>query len=286
MMAGKTAGIIVIGDEILKGHTRDTNSSFLLAQLWSLGVKVGKVSMISDDIEQIAQEVKDFSKNYSFVFTSGGIGPTHDDVTISGVAKAFEEPLKRHPEMSDVLQKLCALDKTVVNDSVLKMALLPESARLLFHSEGQNNAEVNFPLITVHNVFIFPGIPEYLERSFTRFSHMFNAPETKFYLYKLYVSVGESEIADALTNVDSNFKEYLHLGSYPCVDEKSYKVKVTLESEEVAKVEAAYNLLIKELPNGSILRVKKFSPNSRDAYQEVFKPGCRAGRFNSITEGE
>lgn len=283
----KTVGIIIVGDEILKGHTRDTNSSFLLSQLWSLGVKVAKVSTVPDDIDRIAEEVGQFSSQFSIVLTSGGIGPTHDDVTISGIAKAFNESLERSREMVDVLQKLCDTENTVVNDSILKMAMLPTSATLKFPTQnGSEEDKVSFPLINIHNVYVFPGIPEYLEASFNKFRHLFHAPDCKVYLYKLYVSVDESKIAKALSEVDSAFSENMHLGSYPCVDENNYKVKVTLESSNLSTLEAAYDLLVRQLPTGSILYVKKFSENSREMYQAVFKPGHRPGRLNSITDGK
>ena len=286
-MASKTAGIVIIGDEILKGHTRDTNSSFLLSQLWSLGVKVQKVSTISDDIDQIAEEIKFFSSKFSVVITSGGIGPTHDDVTISGIAKAFDEDLECNSDMVHILQKLCASENVTLNESLMKMAMLPKSATLKFsYPENDDKSQVTFPLINIHNVYVFPGIPEYLEKSFTKFSHLFHAPDCKVYLYKLYVSVDESEIAKALTEVDSTFCENVHLGSYPCVDESNYKVKLTLESGDLKTLEAAYEHLVKQLPPGSVLYAKKYSANSRDMYQEVFKPGQRAGRLNSVTDGK
>ena len=285
-MATKTAGIIIIGDEILKGHTRDTNSAFLLSKLWSLGVRVEKVSTIPDEVNSIAEEVKQFSAKYDIVITSGGIGPTHDDVTISGIAQAIGEELENNEQMKNILEKLCASEETIVNESILKMAMLPKSMLLRFPNDAGKNDKVHFPLMNVHNIYIFPGIPEYLERSFLKFSYLFHVPESTFFLYKLYISVDESHIANALTEVDRKFTEDLHLGSYPFVNEKNYRVKVTLESGNEETIEKAYELLIQRLPTGSVLYVKKYSPNSREAYKEVFKPGHRVDRLTSVTEGE
>ena len=285
-MATKTAGIIIIGDEILKGHTRDTNSAFLLSKLWSLGVRVEKVSTIPDEVKSIAEEIQQFSAKYDIVITSGGIGPTHDDVTISGIAQGIGEELENNEQMKNILEKLCASEETIVNESILKMAMLPKSMLLRFPNDAGKNDKVLFPLMNVRNIYIFPGIPEYLERSFLKFSYLFHVPESTFFLYKLYISVDESQIADALTEVDRNFTEDLHLGSYPFVNEKNYKVKVTLESGSEETIEKAYELLIQRLPTGSVLYVKKYSPNSREAYKEVFKPGHRVDRLTSVTEGE
>jgi len=284
-MAAKVAGIVIIGDEILKGHTRDTNSSFLLSHLWSLGVKVQKVATVSDDIDEIADEIKQFSSKFSIVLTSGGIGPTHDDVTIAGIAKAFGEALEYNSDMADILTKLCEAENMSVNESILKMAMLPKSATLRFpNRDSKENNKVMFPLINIHNIYVFPGVPEYLEKSFMKYSFLFHEPDCKFYLYKLYVSMDESKIAKALTEVDSTFSGSVHLGSYPCVDSKHYKVKLTLESGDLQSLDTAYELLLQHLPPRSVCYVKKYSANSRDMYKEEFRPGHRTGRLNSITD--
>ena len=120
-----SAGIIIVGDEILKGHTKDTNSYFLLRKLWSLGIKVGKVSVLADDVDEIANEVKAFSSRFSLVITTGGIGPTHDDLTMAGIAKAFDEDLVLNEELINLLSSSFDLDaksKVYANSSYLKMA--------------------------------------------------------------------------------------------------------------------------------------------------------------------
>ncbi|CAG0919906.1 unnamed protein product, partial [Notodromas monacha] len=96
-----TAGIIIIGDEVLKGQVRDANSPYFCEKLTKLGVKVCKVSTIADDVDVIADEVRRFSETYTYVFTSGGIGPTHDDRTFESVAKAFDLRLVLHPDLED-----------------------------------------------------------------------------------------------------------------------------------------------------------------------------------------
>ncbi|KAK2715628.1 hypothetical protein QYM36_010263 [Artemia franciscana] len=93
MSSKNTVGTIVISDEILKGQTQDTNSHFLFLRLYKLGVKVGKISTISYDIDEIASEVNDLSQRFQYVITSGGIRPTHDDITLEGIAKAFNKKL-------------------------------------------------------------------------------------------------------------------------------------------------------------------------------------------------
>src|ERR671916_1730532 len=95
----KTAGIIIIGNEVLSGKTQDTNSYFLCVELRQLGVEVQKISTIQDEVALIGQEVAHFSKRFDFVFTTGGVGPTHDDVTVEGIAEGFSVPVVRHPQI-------------------------------------------------------------------------------------------------------------------------------------------------------------------------------------------
>ena len=287
-----TAGIIIIGDEILKGHTKDTNSSFLLSRLWSLGVRVKRLSVISDDVEKIAQEVKNFSSQFHFVFTSGGIGPTHDDVTMSGISQAFDEELKKNEDMVGILEMLTGVqdlnkDDNNANDAILKMANLPKSANLQYGRDPDTDEPIPFPLISVRNVYIFPGIPEYLEKMFLSFEHIFRAKNVKFFLYKVYVSAEESDIASALDITDARFKDRVHLGSYPVVNEPNYKVKLTLESESEEELKEAYISLVDNLPDDTVVSAKKFSPNSRDVYQELIsKPEKICNKFRSRSTSE
>ena len=95
----KTAGIVIIGNEVLSGKTQDTNSHFLCTELRALGVEVRRISVIPDEIELIGREVASFSSAFDFVFTTGGVGPTHDDVTMAGIARGFGVQVIRHPEL-------------------------------------------------------------------------------------------------------------------------------------------------------------------------------------------
>ena len=113
-----TAGIIIIGDEILKGQTLDTNTQFFATNLLDKGIQLKRVVVIPDEIDVIANEVKLFSDNYTFVLTSGGVGPTHDDLTFEGVAKAFDDTTYIHPEIRELLTNYFK----EVNDATLKLA--------------------------------------------------------------------------------------------------------------------------------------------------------------------
>jgi FAD synthetase len=118
-----TAGIIIIGDEILKGQIQDDNTVFLAKELHSCGIKLDRVSIIPDDIDVIAEEIKVFCSRFTYVFTTGGLGPTHDDVTIDGIAKAFNDEIIIHPEMMEVLE----MHHNDLNEATIKMAKVTES---------------------------------------------------------------------------------------------------------------------------------------------------------------
>jgi FAD synthetase len=149
MAQAKTAGIIIIGDEILTGKVQDSNSFFLAKELWSRGINVCRISVIPDLTDEIAREVRFFSETYDYVFTSGGIGPTHDDITIEGISQAFGVKTV----INDTLRKVLEQRHSVLTPAQLKMAEVPERAELL------NDGDMKFPLIKFGNVFIFPGIP-------------------------------------------------------------------------------------------------------------------------------
>jgi FAD synthetase len=230
----KTAGIIVIGNEILSGKTRDENALYLVRELRDLGVDVRKVSVIPDELNLISDEVRIFSKSYDYVFTTGGVGPTHDDLTMEGIAGAFGRILESHPELESVLRQHYG-DELGAN---LRMADIPQGARLV---GGKGSW---FPVIAVENVYIFPGVPEILRRKFDRIKEMFR--DSPFHLREVYLRADEGLIAEVLNKVVAGFPDLL-LGSYPRFDSSKYSVKLTLESKDRACVEQAHSVLLSEL---------------------------------------
>ena len=247
-----TAGIIIIGDEILKGHTKDTNSYFLLKKLWSLGVNVGKVSVISDDVDEIAHEVRKFSSRFSVVITTGGVGPTHDDVTMYGIAKAFGEELVLNEEL---VKLISGAYQHEINSSHLKMARVPSSIKLSYGKDPTGKPSC-FPLISVHNVYIFPGVPQFLEKEFGLLENLLliSNPEKRFFLRKIYLSADETSIASILDEVDEKFKGKVHLGSYPDFCNQEFKVKLTVESGNQSDLEEAWHYLLRRLPKEFVVK--------------------------------
>ena len=239
----KTAGIVIIGNEVLSGKTRDTNSHFFCTELRQLGVEVQKISTIQDDIETIGKEVATFSDRFDYVFTSGGVGPTHDDVTIEGVAHGLGLRVVRHPDIERRMRQRLG---DQVNEARLRMANVPEGATLLA-------TEAPFAaIVKIRNIYIFPGIPRILEERFHAIKETFR--DTPYYLKNVFVRYGEGIIASILNELLVNFPN-LMLGSYPVLDLPEYKVKVTLESKDSDYLEQALRALISSLPPDAVHRV-------------------------------
>ena len=239
----KTAGIVIIGNEVLSGKTRDTNSHFFCTELRQLGVEVQKISTIQDDVQIIGKEVASFSARFDYVFTSGGVGPTHDDVTIEGVAHGLGVKVVRHPDIEGRMRQRLG---DQVNEARLRMANVPEGATLLA-------TEAPFAaIVKIRNIYIFPGIPRILEERFHAIKERFR--DTPYYLKNVYVRYGEGVIASILNELLVNFPN-LMLGSYPVLELPDYKVKVTLESKDANYLEQALRALIASLPADAVHRV-------------------------------
>src|SRR5882672_5436519 len=240
----KTAGIVIIGNEVLSGKTQDINSHFFCTELRQLGVDVQKIATIPDQIELIGQEVAAFSHRFDWVFTSGGVGPTHDDVTIDGIAHGFGLKVIRHPDIERrMLQRLGA----EVNEARLRMANVPEGAELLA-------TEALFaPVVKIHNVFIFPGIPKILQERFHAIKERFR--DAPYFLKIVYVRQGEGVIASLMNDLLLKYPHLL-LGSYPVLDIADYKVKVTLESKDSDYLDQALQSFLLSLPEGAVHRIQ------------------------------
>jgi molybdenum cofactor synthesis domain-containing protein len=239
----KTAGIIIIGDEILSGKVQDSNSFYLASELRKLGVNLRRISVVPDDIEIIGREAAEFSMHYDFVFTSGGVGPTHDDVTMEGIAKGFAVRLVRHPQFEEYFRSKCGGQ---LNDAILKMTEVPEGAEII------DLGNMSFPLVLYRNIFIFPGIPEYLRNKFSLIRERFLT--SAFYLKRLFLNANESDIAEILNTVVAENKE-VSIGSYPVLNNPEYRIIVTIESKSEGPVKKALEELVQKMPD-IIVRVE------------------------------
>ncbi len=241
----KTAGIIIIGNEVLSGKTQDINSTFLCRELRQLGVEVQRVTVIPDDLELIGRTASRFAAQWDLVFTTGGVGPTHDDVTIEGIAHGFGVKAVIEPGLEGRLRARYGAD---LNPARLRMAMVPEGAELL--AAGAMFA----PVIRMRNVYVFAGVPRILQDRFHAIKERFR--EEPFHLRNIYIKDGEGVIAATLNELLERFPDIL-LGSYPVLDNPEYKVKVTVESKSAPYLDQAVADLLEQLPAAAILRVEE-----------------------------
>jgi len=242
-----TAALVVIGDEILSGKTADTNTPFLISELRGLGVALREIAVVADEVTAIAEAVRRGAARFDYVFTSGGVGPTHDDVTMAGVAAAFAVPVVRHRRLAELLTAYYAEKKLPVVERNLRMADLPEGTTLI---EGP---QLRWPMPRLHNVYILPGIPEIFRRKFLAIRELFREPP--FHLRQVFVRSEEGEIARHLDLVAGKYAD-VALGSYPRLepDADGHRVKLTLEGKVRERVDSAAAELVELLGAELIVR--------------------------------
>jgi molybdenum cofactor synthesis domain-containing protein len=239
----KTAGIILIGNEILSGKIQDANAAYLCRELRGLGVDVRRITVIPDEVALIADEVAAFSRDFDVVFTSGGVGPTHDDVTMEGVARAMGVPVVRHPALASLLERYY---KDRISAAHLRMAEVPEGAELV------SGESLRFPTILMRNVYILPGVPEIFRQKFDALRERFR--DEPIHLKNVFVRIGEGSLAEYLNGLLAVFPLLL-LGSYPEFSNPEYQVKVTLESRDRGYLEQALTDFLARLPADAVVKV-------------------------------
>jgi molybdenum cofactor synthesis domain-containing protein len=241
-MPAPTAAIVVIGDEILSGKFAEENAAYLIRELRALGVAVRRVEVIPDVIDEIAEAVRGAAGRYDHVFTSGGVGPTHDDVTIAGIARGFGVAVVRHPVLEAELR---AYYGPRLAEHNLRMADVPDGAIMLPADHP------SWPVTTFKNVYILPGVPIIFRRKFDAIRERFRV--APFFLRRVYCMAEEGAIAPHLDAVVADFPG-VAVGSYPRFDVPEYRVLVTLEAKEEALVAAAASALVGRLPQAVVIR--------------------------------
>nr|XP_042894776.1 FAD synthase-like [Parasteatoda tepidariorum] len=249
-----SAGVLIIGDEILKGEAEDENSSFFIKNLNQSRIKINKISLVPDDVDVIAEEVLSLSRTCTVVLTSGGIGPTHDDVTFEAVAKAFGEKLVQNEELKAIFKEYFA-SKANQNTAVLKFSSIPESAILNFKTNNDGQ-KYRFPLISARNVFMFPGVPMLLQRGFKVFKSNFSLQNQPNFVQYLHLNVDEVSITPILNHAVETFKGLVKFGSYPSFINNYYRVKLTMEGADANAVNGAKDFITKSMPKERIVELK------------------------------
>lgn len=242
-MRQKSAAIVVIGNEILTGKSEDKNASFLIGEMHDLGVALRRIVIIPDEVDVIAAAVRECAAQFDFVFTSGGVGPTHDDVTIEGVARAFDCDVVRNTELEAMLRGYFGES---IDAARLRMADTPDGAELI------RQADMRWPVLAVRNVYLLPGVPELFRKKFEAVRERFRAEP--FHTHTIYTREDEFDIAPRLDRVAADHPD-VDIGSYPTFTRPDYRVKITIESKELVAVERARDQLLTLLDPASLTHI-------------------------------
>ena len=221
------AAILIIGNEILSGRTQDTNTSTIALWLNSIGVKVQEVRVIPDIEDTIVETVNHLRKINDYVFTTGGIGPTHDDITALSISKAFDLKYEIHKEAFKVLESYYKPGE--FNEGRQKMVWMPSNANLII------NPTSGAPGFNVENVFCLPGVPSILKSMLGGLTNSIVGGEP-IISKTISLRTVESEIANSLTNVQNNNTD-VEIGSYPFFQAGKLGVSIVIRSENKSRIE-------------------------------------------------
>ena len=221
------AAILIIGNEILSGRTQDTNTSTLATWLNSIGVKVAEVRVIPDVEKKIVDTLNLLRKENDYVFTSGGIGPTHDDITAESVSKAFGLKYEINKEAFNILEAYYQPGE--FNEGRQKMVWMPENAKLIL------NPTSGAPGFNVENVFCLPGVPSILKSMLGGLKNRIVGGEP-ILSHTISLKTVESEIANSITQIQDQNKE-VEIGSYPFFHAGKLGVSIVIRSEDQSKID-------------------------------------------------
>ena len=220
------AAILIIGNEILSGRTQDTNTGTIALWLNSIGVKVQEVRVIPDIEKIIIDTVNELRKLNVYVFTTGGIGPTHDDITAVSISKAFKLDYEIHKDAFRILEAYYKPGE--FNEARQKMVWMPKGAKLIL------NPTSGAPGFNVENVFCLPGVPSILKSMLGALKNEIVGGE-QILSHTISLRTVESEIANSLTDVQDNNKD-IEIGSYPFFQAGKLGVSIVIRSEDQSKI--------------------------------------------------
>ena len=210
-MSNKKASILLIGNEILSGSTQDANLAYLASKLADLGIRLVEVRVVEDDYEAIIEAVNHLRQRYDYLFTTGGIGPTHDDITAEAIARAFDKPLALNEKALALMNEFYQT-RGKMNSGRRKMAMIPEGAELILNKVSAA------PGFKIDNVFILAGVPRIMQDMFDNLRPLLESA-APIVACKLIVLSGESSISEELTTLQEQSPE-VAIGSYPKRNEK------------------------------------------------------------------
>jgi len=240
-----TAAVIIIGDEILSGKVRDENAPLIVARLRERGVALSRLVVVGDRVDDIADEVSRCRGRHDVVITSGGIGPTHDDVTVAAVARALGRAVVREPELEAMVRSYWG---ERVNDAALRLADVPAGARLI------RSRDILLPLVAVENVYLLPGVPRlFVAKLPALLAELKGSVPCQA---SLFLRSDETSVAAILARVAAE-EPGVSIGSYPRLGNVEYQVWVTVEAPGPEAVNRTVARLVELIPPGDLVRVEE-----------------------------
>lgn len=246
----RTAAALVVGDEVLSGKIHDSNSHDLAKFLRSLGVELRRIVTVPDVVESIAEALNALSTRFDLVFTSGGVGPTHDDVTIDAIAFALGRTTLRHPALERALREHFAERCT---DDHLRMATVVEGTELCY-GEGD---PAPWPALKLGSIFILPGVPQLFRAHLELLRPVLSGAERAFVVESVLCSADEARLKPLIDRVVVGYPN-VAIGSYPRFRDgnEGYTVRITFDARDPAQVRAARDTFASSLPPEWLLRVE------------------------------
>jgi molybdenum cofactor synthesis domain-containing protein len=228
-----TAAVLLIGDEILSGRTKDKNLGFIADYLTVLGIDLKEARVVPDIEEEIVTAVNALRRRFTYVFTTGGIGPTHDDITADAVAKAFGVPIDHHPEAVEILLAHFKQIGREPNEARLRMARAPKGATLI------NNPVSKAPGFQIGNVFVLAGIPKVMNAMMEELAPRLERG-TPVISHTVTVQGGEGDVAKPLKEIQEQFPQVI-IGSYPFESSHGFATNLVLRSRDQHALASALN---------------------------------------------
>ncbi len=242
MTPAPTAAVLLIGDEILSGRTKDKNLGFIADYLVGLGIDLKEARCVADDEADIVAALNALRARYTYVFTTGGIGPTHDDITADAVAKAFQVPIGHHPHAVDVLTRYFKEIGREPNEARLRMARVPQGATLI------ENAVSKAPGFRIDNVFVMAGVPKIMQAMMEAVAPTLNKG-VPMQSRTVALQGGEGDVAKPLGEIQARYAD-VFIGSYPFEGATGFATNLVLRSRvpaALAKAESEVKALAESM---------------------------------------
>jgi molybdenum cofactor synthesis domain-containing protein len=244
-IGSRRAAALIIGNELLSGKIADKNLSVLARTLQGIGVRLVRAVTVLDDLDTIAREVRSLSEAHDMLFTSGGVGPTHDDLTIDAIAAAFHVTIEPSQVIEDMLRRYYGDD---ITDGHLRMARIPKGARLV------TTERMPWPTTVMGNVWILPGVPQIFAMKMPVVTAELGGGEA-FVSLRVFTKLDEGRLKPLLDQVVAEH-ETVEVGSYPQWDEPRYRTKITFDGSDARAVEQARDAFAALVPAAQLVDIE------------------------------